>query len=84
MPAKDEALEQAIQAVHRQHPVYGHRRVALELDINHKRKQRVMAKSIYVRLADVRIPIAHAHHQTMPITTSSKSLPHHVTPPGVV
>jgi len=30
--------------VHRQHPAYGHDRVALELGINHKRAQRVMAK----------------------------------------
>ena len=44
MPAKDETLKQAIHAVHRQHPAYGHRRVALELGINHKRAQRVMAK----------------------------------------
>nr|PZN50774.1 MAG: IS3 family transposase [Chloroflexota bacterium] len=43
-PAKDQALKQQIQAVHRQHPAYGHRRVALHLGINHKRAQRVMAK----------------------------------------
>jgi transposase InsO family protein len=44
MPLKDEALQSAIQAVHREHPAYGHRRVALHLGINHKRAQRVMAK----------------------------------------
>jgi len=44
MPIKDEWLKQEIQAVHRQHPAYGHRRVALELGINRKRAQRVMAK----------------------------------------
>ena len=44
MPIKDEVLKQDIQAVHRQHPAYGHRRVALELGINRKRAQRVMAK----------------------------------------
>ncbi len=44
MPAKDELLKQEIRAVHRQHPAYGHYRVALELGINHKRAQRVMAK----------------------------------------
>ena len=44
MPIKDEKLKQGIQAVHQQHPAYGHRRVALELGINHKRSQRVMAK----------------------------------------
>ena len=44
MPIKDEKLKQEIQAVHRHHPAYGHRRVALELGINRKRAQRVMAK----------------------------------------
>ena len=39
LPAKAQ-----IEAVHRQHPTSGHRRVALHLGINHKRAQRVMAK----------------------------------------
>ena len=43
-PVKDIALKQQIEAVHRAHPVYGHRRIALHLGINHKRAQRVMAK----------------------------------------
>lgn len=43
-PAKDQALKQQIEAVHREHPAYGHRRVALHLGINHKRAQRVMAQ----------------------------------------
>lgn len=43
-PAKDQALKQQIEAVHRDHPAYGHRRVALHLGINHKRTQRVMAQ----------------------------------------
>jgi putative transposase len=43
-PAKDQALKQQIEAVHRQHPAYGHRRMAIHLGINHKRAQRVMAK----------------------------------------
>jgi len=43
-PAKDRALKQEIEAVHRQHPAYGHRRIAIHLGINHKRAQRVMAK----------------------------------------
>jgi hypothetical protein len=43
-PLKDASLKQAIEAIHRQHPAYGHRRVALALGINHKRAQRVMAK----------------------------------------
>ena len=41
--AKDQALKQQIEALHRDHPAYGHRRVALHLGINHKRAQRVMA-----------------------------------------
>lgn len=43
-PVKDQALKQEIEAVHREHPAYGHRRVALHLGINHKRAQRVMAQ----------------------------------------
>ena len=43
-PAKDQALKQQIEAIHREHPAYGHRRVALHLGINHKRAQRVMAQ----------------------------------------
>jgi putative transposase len=44
LPAKDHALKQEIETVHRQHPAYGHRRIAIHLGINHKRAQRVMAK----------------------------------------
>ena len=44
LPIKDETLKREIQAIHRQHPAYGHRRVAIALGINHKRAQRVMAK----------------------------------------
>ena len=44
LPDKDQTLKQQIEAVHRQHPAYGHRRIALQLGINHKRTQRVMAK----------------------------------------
>ena len=43
MPGKDQELKEQIEAVHRQHPAYGHRRVAMHLRINHKRTQRVMA-----------------------------------------
>jgi len=43
-PLKDQALKQQIEAVHREHPAYGHRRIAIHLGINHKRAQRVMAK----------------------------------------
>jgi putative transposase len=41
--AKDLALKAAIEAVHQAHPAYGHRRIAWQLGINHKRSQRVMA-----------------------------------------
>ena len=37
LPAKDQALRQQIEAAHRQHPAYGHRRMAIHLGINHKR-----------------------------------------------
>ena len=43
-PVKDRALKQQIEAAHRQHPAYGHCRMAIHLGINHKRAQRVMAK----------------------------------------
>jgi len=43
-PTKDQALRQQIEAVQREHPAYGHRRVALHLGINRKRAQRVMAQ----------------------------------------
>lgn len=65
MPAKDELLKQEIQAVHRQHPAYGHYRVALELGINHKRAQRVMAKY------NLRPPRRRAKHYC------TRSTPHH-------
>ena len=42
-PLKDLALKEEIEGVHREHPAYGHRRIALHLGINHKRAQRVMA-----------------------------------------
>jgi putative transposase len=42
-PVKDLLLKHQIEAVHRDHPAYGHRRIALHLGINHKRAQRVMA-----------------------------------------
>lgn len=65
MPIKDEKLKQEIQAVHRQHPAYGHRRVALELGINHKRAQRVMAKY------NLRPPRRQTKHHCI------RSTPHH-------
>lgn len=43
-PAKDQTLKEQTEAVHRQHPAYGHRRVALHLGINYKCAQRVMAQ----------------------------------------
>jgi transposase InsO family protein len=43
-PAADEALRIRIEAVMRQHPGYGHRRIADALGINRKRVRRVMKK----------------------------------------
>jgi len=43
-PAADEALRIRIEAVMREHPAYGHRRVADELELNRKRVRRVMRK----------------------------------------
>jgi len=42
--AKDEALKKKIEEVLVTNPSYGHKRVALELKINHKRIKRVMKK----------------------------------------
>jgi transposase InsO family protein len=44
IPEKDELLRKQIEEVMRAHPGYGYRRVALALDINHKRAKRVMKK----------------------------------------
>lgn len=41
---KDTVLKEQIQEVHQKHSSYGHRRVAWELGVNHKRTQRVMKK----------------------------------------
>jgi putative transposase len=41
---KDERLKKAILTVWKKHPVYGHRRIALELGCNKKRVLRVMRK----------------------------------------
>lgn len=41
---KDLSLVQDINNVHKEHPAYGHKRIAIELGINHKRAARVMSK----------------------------------------
>ena len=41
---KDEMLKEEIKKVHKVHKAYGHRRVAWELGVNHKRALRVMNK----------------------------------------
>lgn len=64
-PTKDRALKAQIEAVHREHPAYGHRRVALHLGINHKRVQRVMAQF------NLRPPRRRIRHY------STVSTPHH-------
>lgn len=65
LPTQDQPLKQQIEVVHRQHPAYGHRRVALHLGINHKRAQRVMAKY------NLRPPRRRAKH------FCTRSTPHH-------
>jgi hypothetical protein len=42
LPAKDLALKKNIEEVLKDHPAYGHRRIALHLGINKKRALRVM------------------------------------------
>jgi transposase InsO family protein len=64
-PLKDHALKHQIETVHREHPAYGHRRIALHLGINHKRAQRVMAKF------NLRPPRRRVKHY------STVSTPHH-------
>ena len=49
--------------MHREHPAYGHRRIAIHLGINHKRIQRVMAKF------DLRPPRRRTAHVTTRSTT---------------
>jgi putative transposase len=81
-PDKDQALKQQIEAVHRQHPAYGHRRIAIHLGINPKRAQRVMAKF------DLRPPrrrvkrftsVSTAHHSYPNLLKNlTVSRPHHV------
>lgn len=44
LETKDEALKEDIEAVHKFHPAYGHRRLAWHLKVNHKRILRVMHK----------------------------------------
>jgi putative transposase len=41
---KDLLVKTAIEEVHARHPAYGHKRVALELKLNHKKIRRVMKK----------------------------------------
>lgn len=42
LPTKDMALKAAIELVMENHPAYGHKRIAIELDVNKKRVRRVM------------------------------------------
>ena len=44
MDIRDETLVKDINEVHKEHSAYGHKRVAIELSINHKRTLRVMKK----------------------------------------
>lgn len=44
LPEKDEELRHQIETVQKEHPAYGHRRIALEMGLNKKRVLRVMNK----------------------------------------
>lgn len=79
---KDQALREEIKKVHKQHPSYGHLRVAWELKINHKRALRVMNK---YELIPPRKKIKHwctksneHHHYTNLIKEVKPSRPHHI------
>ena len=61
--AKDLSLKAQIEALHQEHPAYGHRRVAWHLGINHKRSQRVMA------LYQLRPPRRSSRHYSTRSTT---------------
>lgn len=41
---KDELLKEAIQQAWKDHPAYGHKRLGIHLQVNHKRVRRVMKK----------------------------------------
>lgn len=43
-PLRDEALKKELHAIWQEHPAYGHRRIALHLNMNRKRVIRVMRK----------------------------------------
>ena len=44
LEVRDKLLKRDIESIHDEHPAYGHRRVAWELNVNHKRVLRVMNK----------------------------------------
>lgn len=44
MEVKDCQLKEQIEAVHKEHPAYGHKRIAIHLKMNRKRIRRVMIK----------------------------------------
>ena len=81
-PKKDRALKQQIKVVHRQHPAYGHRRIAIHLGINRKRAQRVMAKFNLRpprRLIKRYCTVSTAHHTYHNLLTNlTVSQPHQV------
>ena len=80
---KDILFKEEIEKVHLNHPSYGHKRVALHLDVNHKKTARVMKKY------DIHPPrrrkrgffttrSVSGHHYTNLIKDISPVLPHHV------
>jgi transposase InsO family protein len=64
-PCKDALMAQKIRDVHKQHPAYGQRRVALHLGINYKRASRVMT------LFGISPPRRHKKHYC------TRAKPHH-------
>lgn len=79
---KDEKLKEAIISVHKTHKAYGHRRVAWELNINHKRALRVMKKFNLKpprRKSHFFTTKSTYHHQyTNLIKDLTPSYPHHI------
>jgi len=64
-PAKDKILADTIKEAHINNPAYGHRRMAMHLNINHKRTERVM------RLNNLKPP--RGRHRTYSCTVSTSS-----------
>lgn len=64
---KDQILKEAINQVHFKHPTYGHKRLGLELKINHKRVLRVM------KIFGIKPPRRKNHYYTTRLTKQHHS-----------